>query len=271
MSVQRLQSHYGFTRLPFGRGLAPGMLHRGAGHTEAVARITWCVEQHALGVVTGEVGAGKTVAVRAAAAALDPSRHAVIYLPNPTVGVRGMLHHIVAALGQVPAFYTATLAPQAADALAAEHAERGRTPVLVVDEAHLMDNQQMEAVRIMTNHDMDSGAPFATVLVGQPTLRHRLRLGVLAALDQRIAVRAVINGMTPAETGDYIAHHLRIAGRTDPLFTADATELIHNASRGYPRAVNNLALHALTAAFARGNPIVDDKAARAAIAENSAD
>ena len=116
--------------MPFGRNLAPAMLHRHAGHGEAVARITWCVDQHALGVITGEVGAGKTVAVRAATAALDTSRHVVIYLPNPSVGVRGMLHHIVAALGQVPSFYTATLAPQAADALAAEHAERGRTPVV---------------------------------------------------------------------------------------------------------------------------------------------
>lgn len=271
MSVARLQSYYGFTTLPFGRGLAPGMLHRNPGHTEAVARITWCVDQHALGVVTGEVGAGKTVAVRAATTALDPSRHVVIYLPNPTVGVRGMLHHIVATLGQVPSFYTATLAPQAADALAAEHAERGRTPVLVIDEAHLLDNPQMEAVRILTNHDMDSGAPFATLLVGQPTLRQRLRLGVLAALDQRVSVRATITGMSPADTADYITHHLKLAGRTDTLFTADATALIHNASRGHPRAVNNLALNALTAAFTRDNPVVDEKAARAAIAEINTD
>ena len=88
--------------MPFGRDLAPAMLHRHASHGEAVARITWCVDQHAIGVITGEVGAGKTVAVRAATADLDPSRHVIIYLPNPTVGVRGMLHHIVTALGQHP-------------------------------------------------------------------------------------------------------------------------------------------------------------------------
>ena len=169
MSILNLQSHFGFTRMPFGRSLAPSMLHRHGGHAEAVARIAWCVDQHALGVITGEVGAGKTVAVRAATAALDSSRHAIIYLPNPSVGVRGMLHHIVSALGQVPNFHTATLVPQAADALAAEHAERGRTPVVIFDEAHLLDNPQMEAVRMLTNHDMDSGAPFATLLIGQPT------------------------------------------------------------------------------------------------------
>ena len=271
MSIQRLQSHWGFTTMPFGRNLAPSMLHRHAGHAEAVARIDWCVAQHALGVVTGEVSAGKTVAVRAATAALDGSRHVIIYLPNPSIGVRGMLHHIVAALGHVPSFYTATLAPQAADALAAEHAERGRTPVVIFDEAHLLDNPQLEAIRMLTNHDMDSGAPFAALLVGQPTLRQRLRLGVLAALDQRIAVRYALAGMNPDDTADYITHHLKLAGRTDTLFSADAITLIHNASRGYPRAVNNLAMNALTAAFARNDTIVDEKAARVAITESGAD
>jgi type II secretory pathway predicted ATPase ExeA len=208
VSIQRLQSHWGFTRMPFGRDLAPAMLHRHAGHGEAVARISRCVDQRAIGVMTGEVGAGKTVAVRAATAALDPSRHVIIYPANPTIGVRGMLTHIVAALGHTPAFHKSTLAPQAAEALAGEHAERGRNPVLVVDEAHLLDNQQLEAIRLLTNHDMDAGSPFAVVLIGQPTLRQRLRLGVLAALDQRIAVRYTIAGMSAADTADYIGPSL---------------------------------------------------------------
>jgi len=271
VSIDRLQAHYGFTRMPFGRDLAPQMLHRHAGHGEAVARITWCVEQHALGVITGEVGAGKTVAIRAATAALDTSRHVVIYLPNPSVGVRGMLHHIVSALGHVPSFYTATLAPQAARALAAEHAERGRTPVVVIDEAHLLENPQLEAIRMLTNHDMDSGAPFAALLVGQPTLRQRLRLGVLAALDQRIQVRYALAGMPAKDTAAYIEHHCSLAGRTDTLFSGDAVTLIHNAARGHPRAVNNLSVNALMAAFAKNQAIVDEKAARTAINESGHD
>ncbi|MGH4007738.1 MAG: ExeA family protein [Pseudonocardiaceae bacterium] len=271
MSIQRLQAHYGFTSMPFGRGLAPSMLHRHGGHAEAVARLSWAVEQRALAVLTGEVGAGKTVAARAATTALDPSRHVVIYLPNPAIGVRGMLHHVVSALGHVPHFHSATLVPQAADALATEHAERGRSPVVIIDEAHLLDNQQMEAVRMLTNHDMDSGTPFSAVLIGQPTLRQRLRLGVLAALDQRVSVRYTLTGMTPTETADYINHHLKMAGRADTLFSTDAITLIHNASRGYPRAINNLAIGSLIAAFAHNNPTVDEKAARTAITETGAD
>ena len=59
-----------------------------------------------------------------------------------------------------------------------------------------------------------------------------------------------MTGMTPAETADYITHHLKLAGRTDTLFSDDAITLIHHAARGYPRAVNNLAVQALVAAFA---------------------
>jgi hypothetical protein len=87
--IANLQAHYGFSRMPFGRELAPGMLHRHDAHNQAAARITWCIQQRALGVVTGEVGAGKTVALRAAVDGLDPSRHVLIYLPNPSIGVRG--------------------------------------------------------------------------------------------------------------------------------------------------------------------------------------
>ena len=183
MSIQVLQSHYGFTRMPFGRDLAPGMLHRSAGHGEATARIAWCIQERALGVVTGEVGSGKTVAARAATATLDTSRHSTIYLGNPAIGARGLYAAIVSALGGVPRFHKAALIPQAADALAAEEAERGKRVVLIVDEAHLLAADQLEELRLLTNADMDSHSPFACLLVGQPTLRRRIKLGTFAAYD----------------------------------------------------------------------------------------
>jgi type II secretory pathway predicted ATPase ExeA len=243
------------------------MLHRHASHGEAVARIGWCVAERRIGVITGEVGAGKTVAIRAALSGLDPTRHTIIYLPNPTIGVRGIHHQIVAALGGQPLVHHATLVPQAAAALAIEQAERGRTPVLVIDEAHLLEHAQLESIRMLTNHDMDSASPFSCLLVGQPTLRRRMKLGALAALDQRIGLRYTMPPMTGEETSSYLRHHLGLAGRSDTLFSDDATTLIHQTSRGYPRAVNNLALQALVAAFAADKNIVDESSARTAVTE----
>jgi len=131
--IEKLQSHYGFTRMPFGRDLAPGMLHRHAARNEACARITWCIAERAIGVITGEVGAGKTASVRTVLAGLDATRHTVIYLPNPMIGVRGLHEAIITTFGQAPGQFTSRVIAQAAAALAAERDERGRTPVLVLD------------------------------------------------------------------------------------------------------------------------------------------
>ncbi len=139
--------------------------------------------------------------------------------------------------------------------------------MLVIDEGHLLDHDQLEAIRMLTNHDLDSRCPLACLLVGQPTLRRKIKLGVLAALDQRIAVRYHMPGMTLEETADYLRHHLALAGRSDTLFSDDAAALLHQTSRGYPRAVNNLAVQALLAAFATNKSIVDESSARAAVTE----
>jgi len=269
--IEKLQSHYGFARTPFGRALAPQTLHRHGAHAEAVARVGWCVTERALGVITGEVGAGKTVAIRAALASLDTSRHTIIYLGNPAVGGRGLYAGIVSALGGVPRFHKSALIPQTVDLLAAEDHERGRTIVLVLDEAHLLDADQLEELRLLTNAEMDSHSPFACLLVGQPTLRRRIKLGTFAALDQRIALRYAMTGMTREETGSYLRHHLKLAGRSDTLFSDDATGLIHQVARGLPRAVNNLAVQALVAAYTTNKAIVDESSARAAVAEVTAE
>ena len=143
--------------------------------------------------------------------------------------------------------------------------------MLVLDEAHLLDPEQLEGLRLLSGADMDSHAPFACLLVGQPTLRRRIRLGAFAALDQRVALRYAMTGMEAAETADYVGHHLRIAGRSDTLFSDDALALIHQVSRGLPRAVNNLAVQSLVAAFAESKAIVDESSARAAVTEVTAE
>jgi len=112
VTIERLQQHYGFTRMPFGRDLAPGMLHRHASHNEAVARISWCISERSIGVVTGEVGAGKTVSVRTVLAGLDTSRHTVIYLGNPMIGVRGIHEAIVTTFGAAPTNLSSRLVAQ---------------------------------------------------------------------------------------------------------------------------------------------------------------
>ena len=120
---------------------------------------------------------------------------------------------------------------------------------------------------MMTNHNLDADSPLACLLVGQPTLRRTMKLAVLAAFEQRVALRYTMPPMTSTETASYITHHIKLAGRSDTLFSDDATALIHTTARGYPRAVNNLAIQALVATYADSKAIVDEQAARAAVTE----
>ncbi|MFG1711308.1 AAA family ATPase, partial [Nonomuraea sp. M3C6] len=122
------------------------MLFKHTAHAEAAARLTWCITEKAIGMVTGEVGVGKTVALRATLGALDPARYSIVYIANPEIGMRGILSQLVVTLGGHPKPHLATLIPQAADILAGEHAERGRTPVLILDEAHLLNHAQLDAL-----------------------------------------------------------------------------------------------------------------------------
>ncbi len=86
-------AHFGLARTPFGKAIAAKDLFARQAHAQATARISFCIAETLLGVITGDVGAGKTVAVRAAVAGLDPTRHQVIYIANPAFGTRGPLCH----------------------------------------------------------------------------------------------------------------------------------------------------------------------------------
>ena len=260
-------AHFGLVSTPFSKRIAAGDLFTRAAHAEAVARIGFCVAESALGVIVGDVGAGKTVAVRAAVAGLDPTRHTVIYIANPAFGTRGLYVTIVRALGAAPRFHKAEVMAQTTDLLAAEEAERHRRVLIVVDEAHLLTPAQLEELRLLTSQDMDSASPFAGILVGQPTLSRQLRMGTFAALDQRIATRYTIKAMDLAESANYLRHHIALAGRDEPLFADDAIARLHRISNGLPRALNNTATAALIAAASDGKHLVDDACAKKAAAE----
>jgi type II secretory pathway predicted ATPase ExeA len=142
-------AHFGLSRTPFGKSIAARDLFGRQAHAEAIARISFCIVESALGVVMGDVGAGKTVALRATVDALDPTRHQVIYIANPAFGTRGLYVSVVRALGGRPRYLKAELMAQASDLLAAEAAERHRRVTVILDEAHLAAPDQLEELRLM--------------------------------------------------------------------------------------------------------------------------
>ena len=264
-----LLAYWHLDTTPFTRTIPAAFLSGHRGHLEAVARAGWAIHQRHIGVICGETGAGKTLAVKTAVGQLDPTMFLPIYIPDPTIAINGIRAVIVEALGGIPVHSSAKLATQTHQLLAGELDERGRLPILILDEAHLMANQDLEAIRMLTNTDMDTTSSFAVILIGQPTLRRRLKLAVLSALDQRITTRYTIPAMTIPETKTYLAAHLKAAGRSDQIFSDDAITTLTQAGRGLPRGVNNLATAAMVAAYTKNKTIIDQADIQAAVADTS--
>ncbi len=200
--VESWTGHFGLACPPFAKSIPASKLFERTAHQEVVARIRYCVSEMAMGAITGDVGAGKSVALRAAVASLDRTRHTVVYIANPMFGTRGLYVSIVSALGAVPRFHKAEVMAQAATLLAAEEAERHRKVLVAIDEAHLLSPAQLEELRLMANAEMDAASPFALVLLGQPMLSRQLRLGVFAAYAARLVMsRCVTNRLAERLNG----------------------------------------------------------------------
>jgi type II secretory pathway predicted ATPase ExeA len=137
--------------------------------------------------------------------------------------------------------------------------EQGKDIILVVDEAHLLTNSTLEEIRLLTNADFDRTSPVTVILVGQLSLRTRLKSAGFEAVNQRLKFRYALEGFTEEDTALYIKHRLRVAGVKDDLFTPEAIRRIFLASQGIPREINNLCAAAFLAAQSSGATKIDAK------------
>ncbi len=260
------ESYYGLQKTPFSPEIPPSAVFSHQSLSEALARLSYAIERRLICLLTGEVGSGKSLALRKTASELEPARHTMVYLSNPVAGARGVLIDLVESLGQPPDFFRAQLIKQARDVIETEVA-RGKKLVIVVDEAHLLHPGALEEIRLMTNCQMDSSPRFSLILSGQPPLLRKLRFSTLKALEQRIGLRVRLTSLTLEETSGYIRHHLELAGRPDNLFSDDAVLLVHKSSGGIPREINNLSTQSLLAGCIEKKSIIDESTVRRAIAE----
>ncbi|MCR4427416.1 MAG: AAA family ATPase [Firmicutes bacterium] len=252
-----IQRYFGLKSLPFDRALPPADLYVSQGWQELSARLDYIVRSRALGVITGEIGAGKSTAIRALAARLDPVRHPFLYIADSGLEPGGFYREVLAQFGITPAFHRRDTRRQFSHAFLDAYENQGKQPVLVVDEAHLLSPSMMAEVRFIVNFRFDSLSPFALILVGQPELRATLRLRTFEVIRQRVGVRYHLSGLQEPETKAYIEHSLKYAGATRPLFTDAAISQIHTITRGIPRLINTLATACLLDVCSQGGQVAD--------------
>jgi general secretion pathway protein A len=237
-------------------------------HNEALANLSYGVRwRKGFIVLTGEVGTGKTLLLTCLLDLLKRVQIACAFIVNPRLTPAEFLRHVVADL-QVP-----TRARDKSELLfdlnkyLIDRCRRGSTTVLIVDEAHLLDWELLEEIRLLGNLETAREKLLQIVLVGQPELDHNLDSPQLRQLKQRVMLRCELEPLRENEIRPYIDRRLSLARATPEkiVFPERAVELIYEYSNGIPRIVNTICENALVTACAQRtrtiNPVIVEEVA----------
>jgi len=247
--MKDLLAWFGLKNFPFDKNLKTQETLDTESLKECTARLDYIKRRGGILLLTGDPGVGKTLALRRYVDSLNENLFKPYYTPLSTLSRADLLYHLNRLLGLPPRLSKSAIYGQIQKALLESKENSGKTVFLLIDEAHLLQTGPLEELRLLTNFKMDSYDPFILVLSGQSDLRRTLEFAVLEPLNQRIAIRYHMPGLSPQETKLYVTHHLKLAGAKEPLLDDPALEAVHQVSFGIPRKIGTLVEQALT--FAR--------------------
>ena len=260
---------YHLSAEPFQVTPNPEFLYRSPSHREALATITYAVEQgKGFMALVGEVGLGKTTLLQAFLQERKGIREKVIYLFNSRFSYGGLLRALARELDlKVASEDPEGLLNHIYQALIREYA-RGNNVILLIDEAQGLQEETLEGLRLISNLETPTEKLLQIILVGQPELAAKLDRYELRQLKQRIAVQAVLSPLTREESREYLRFRLEKAGgRAEDIFTPLALEKIVRRARGIPRVLNIVADNALVTGFGYQRRPVTAKVVREVIAD----
>lgn len=257
---------FGFAKKPFSSSLKPDELLVTDQLQNWKARFDFVTSHKLWAVLTGEVGAGKSTAIRWAIQMLPHPEYKPILITASGGSVLEIYRRILMALSQ-PISGSRAKMYQAATTAFKDIANGGVTPILVIDEASLLALEVFKELHTLTQFDCDSKPLLSVILVGQEDLIDKLTYPASKPLASRITARMHLTAGDLNQTIDYVSHHLKIAGARTSLFEQPALMALHQASAGIPRNINNLSRCALITAASNKRQIVTADDVRVASTE----
>jgi general secretion pathway protein A len=252
-----LRTHFSLESLPFTREVATRNLWRSSIFEEPMRELLETVQQRMSATVIAPAGSGKTSLLRDLVDRLPEARYRTHYVKVTSLSKRDFCREIASAVGIPPAGSYPMLVRRLDERFNATLSVDGLRPVLIIDEAHDMRPDVLAILRVLTNFEMDSKLVLSLILAGQPPLAKLLRRDELEAVTQRMAHVATLRLLSREETRDYIAHRLHTAGAKTLPFDDNAMEAVYELTRGNLRAIDRLALKAMSLAAHKGVPTVD--------------
>jgi type II secretory pathway predicted ATPase ExeA len=252
------QHKWNWTRSPFQRDVDEHTFYETQAHREALARLEWIMDRKALGLLTGEIGSGKSTLIRRLLTQLDEMSYVPIYICVLNLTPKEFYVEFLTRLGEIAPYSLSKARRLWNESVSKQISLPERQWVVAIDEAQDLSEEMIQELRFVRNQQMDSCSLFPLILVGQPEIRRKVRLKKYEAIFQRIEMSYHLTGMDQQETAKYIRHHMKLTENPIPLFTDGAIQLIYSASRGIPRLINQICTHALYAIAVDETEAIDD-------------
>ena len=231
---------FGFSESPFSLSPDPAFFYRSEQHEEALANLVYGVQaRKGFIVLSGEVGTGKTTMLECLRDYLESQYIEFAFLFNSRINTEQFFEMIAYDLDLPCARTSKTEVLFALNQLLVEQAQEGRTVVLIVDEAHNLEWEVLEEIRLLGNLENRNGKLLQIILAGQPELDRKLDAPNLRQLKQRIVLRCNLQPFTLRDAVEYMQSRLERAGMPDQtIFSEELMAEIHVRAQGIPRVIN---------------------------------
>jgi general secretion pathway protein A len=243
---------FGFTQNPFNMSPDPAFLFRSEQHEEALANLIYGVQSRkGCIVLTGEVGTGKTTMLECLRDFLASQHITFASLSNSRLSVEQFFELLAYDLDLRCNRLSKTEVLLALNHMLIERATAGSTTVLIVDEAHNLEWDVLEEIRLLGNLENRRGKLLQIILAGQQELDAKFERPEFRQLKQRIALRCDLQGFRLPETVAYVNARTMLAGlENQDILSSELLEEIHFRSQGIPRLINAICDNLLLTAFA---------------------
>lgn len=245
------EAHFGLKGKPFQLNPDPSFFYGSRGHRRAMAYLEYGLHQNeGFIVITGEVGAGKTLLVRSLLEKLDPGKIVAANLVSTQIDADDILRLVAASFGIPSKNLSKSDLLLAIEAFLVSMTAQGKRALLIVDEAQNLTQRAVEELRMLSNFQLEDHALLQSFLVGQPEFRTIMQSPEMVQLRQRVIASYHLGPLDVQETQAYVEHRLTCVGWSgNPAFEPEAMKGIFEHSQGIPRRINALCDRIMLAAF----------------------
>ncbi len=231
--------YWGFQVLPFENVPDPRFFFLSKTHEEALTRLIYAGKMRKGGaMLSGEIGCGKTTLIRVCIQKLSKDEFDIGVIINPKLEPLEFIQEILYQFGINEVPETKVKCLQKLNARMIENEKINKETLLIVDEAQLLTESNLEEIRLLLNFQLNHRFLITIMLVGQPEVKSRIKS--LQQLDQKIPIKYHLEPFGYEDTASYIGFRLNKAGKKDNIFSTDAIKKIYDHSKGVPRNINNL-------------------------------